>query len=121
MNKKLLVVGLVLFTGCGIGKKKSGTQQTAARIALDGSNATGATPLTVMLDATTSTCSEWCADYEWNFADGSAPSHQPWVSHVFNQDGKYAVTLTVTDGSGEVSTATMEIGAGVTGSPPGPR
>lgn len=44
--------------------------------------------------------------YEWNFGDGSDGSGVS-QSHVYVQDGSYAVTLTVTDNDGLTNVATM--------------
>jgi PKD repeat protein len=37
--------------------------------------------------------------YEWNFGDGSK-AEGPAVKHIFNNDGRYTITLKVTDNSG---------------------
>ncbi|HVX51631.1 MAG TPA: PKD domain-containing protein, partial [Chitinophagaceae bacterium] len=52
--------------------------------------------------------------YEWNFGDGSAAAHDADPEHTFNKNGMYHVTLTVTDPSGEKSTAAKNIEVGNT-------
>lgn len=40
--------------------------------------------------------------YKWNFGDGSTGSGE-YIQHVYSKDGRYAVTLTVTDKYGKTS------------------
>jgi PKD repeat protein len=46
--------------------------------------------------------------YHWDFDDGTF-STSPNPSHIYNVAGEYAVTLTVTDDSGDTDTATVEV------------
>jgi large repetitive protein len=54
------------------------------------------------------------ADFAWDFGDGNSP-HGPAtsISHVYMAAGSYVVTLTVTDGNGQVAiaSATVTVGA----------
>src|SRR4051812_23438491 len=112
MMKKGLVIAatLALCAACGGKHAKS----PGARIELDGTAETGIAPLTEQLDATGSSCVNWCASFDWDFGDGSDHLGGAWVSHVYQKDGTYTVTLSVSDGqTGEVSTATMDITANV--------
>ncbi|TMA26041.1 MAG: PKD domain-containing protein [Deltaproteobacteria bacterium] len=114
MKKKLLVLGMLVCASCG-GRHKAEQSSSqpgpTAKIVFDGTSASGMAPLYEQLDASTSTCADWCADYAWDFGDGSAASHDGWVTHVYSKDGTYSVTLTVTDGSGATGTATADITA----------
>jgi probable HAF family extracellular repeat protein len=53
--------------------------------------------------------------YSWDFGDGSSAATGPRVTHEFDDWGKYTVTVTVTDPSGNSATAS----AIVTIAPPG--
>lgn len=46
--------------------------------------------------------------YHWDFGDGTTAEGEV-VSHAFPEQGKYVVTLTVSDGFGGVSTDTIEV------------
>lgn len=49
--------------------------------------------------------------YEWEFGDGATADGET-VSHVYEASGQYSVTLTVTDSSGGIGTATDLISVG---------
>ena len=53
------------------------------------------------------------ADYAWDFGDGNSP-HGPAtsVAHAYAAAGSYVVTLTVTDGNGQVGMATGTVNLG---------
>jgi PKD repeat protein len=51
--------------------------------------------------------------YSWNFADGTPASTDANPSHMYTQNGKYIVTLTVSSGS-QTSTATTQVVVGYT-------
>jgi PKD repeat protein len=73
-----------------------------------GSPSTGNAPLTVNF---TGSASGGTAPYgyNWNFGDGSATSTAQNPSHVYNTAGTYTATLTVTDSSAPVKTATASV------------
>ncbi len=48
------------------------------------------------------------ASFRWSFGDG-ATGDGPAVQHTYTEDGTYIATLTVTTGSGETATATVQI------------
>ncbi|SCG68947.1 ThuA domain-containing protein [Micromonospora inositola] len=50
--------------------------------------------------------------WEWNFGDGSAPSHEANPTHTYADYGTYQATLKVTYADGEVATAKIEVVAG---------
>ncbi|MDA1060402.1 MAG: PKD domain-containing protein [bacterium] len=54
--------------------------------------------------------------YEWNFNDGSKPVNTKTASHVFESEGTFEVTLTVTDEEDKVGVVSKEI---VVGAPKG--
>jgi PKD repeat protein len=47
--------------------------------------------------------------YSWNWGDGTAVSTTAAPSHTYVNAGTYIVTLSVTDGWGDVGTVTREI------------
>jgi PKD repeat protein len=60
--------------------------------------------------------------YSWNFGDGSATSTLQNPSHTYNSAATYAATLTVTDSSAPVKTATSNVtitASPIAGAPPG--
>jgi PKD repeat protein len=68
---------------------------------------------TVMFDGSKSTGT--ITKYTWDFGDGSAPGDGAMVSHVFQNDGDFTVTLSVR-GPGGLHSATVlvNVGAGCT-------
>jgi glucose/arabinose dehydrogenase/type 1 glutamine amidotransferase len=50
--------------------------------------------------------------WEWDFGDGSAPSHEANPTHTYAEFGTYHATLKVTYANGEVSTAKIEVNVG---------
>jgi PKD repeat protein len=70
----------------------------------------GPAALTVNFDASGSFDLEGDAiAFTWAFADGSESATGAKVSHLFNQAGTYAVTLTASDSKGAVSVAVVQI------------
>lgn len=71
----------------------------------------GAAPLNVYLDATTSYCKSsgcWIGAFSWSFGDGTT-STAAWGTHTFKSAGSYTVTLTAFAGDGTKSTATQVV------------
>jgi len=61
--------------------------------------------------------------YSWDFGDGSATSTAQNPSHTYNNAGSYTATLTVTDSSSPVQTASSSVpitATPIAGTPPGP-
>ncbi len=56
----------------------------------------------------TSTDDDEIASYAWNFGDGST-STQANPTHVYDDEGDYTVTLTVTDASGQTDSVTKSV------------
>jgi len=111
----VLLFALVGITACGGG----GSDDSPAPIAaFTATPASGPLPLTVQLDASTSSVSGG-ATIRWDFGDldistntPSAPGSDVRTTHVFNYADSFAVTLTVTDDRGRVSRSsrTIEVG-----------
>lgn len=57
----------------------------------------------------------------WTFGDGSPTTSGNAVSHVYAEPGKYSVTVSVADGSGNVSTQGATVSITDTVAPPAPR
>jgi subtilisin family serine protease len=70
--------------------------------------AAGTAPLTV---AFTNKSIGQIGGYSWNFGDGSPISNETNPTHVFNGDGNFTVTLTVTATNGVISSATRQVSA----------
>lgn len=72
---------------------------------------TGAAPLQVNADATTSTDPDGSiTSYAWDFGDGSQASGQT-ASHTYTSVGTYTLRLTVTDNEGLTNSSTRTINA----------
>ncbi|WP_039831599.1 ThuA domain-containing protein [Nocardiopsis valliformis] len=83
-----------------------------ARIKAD--TTSGPAPLTVEFDGQDSFHPGGQAiDFAWNFGDGNT-STEVSPTHTFTEDGRYTVTLTVTDAEERTGTATTTITAGNT-------
>jgi hypothetical protein len=73
----------------------------------------GALPLAVGFDATLSTDQDGDQlSHAWAFSDGSQSATGALIGHTFTVDGRYPVTLAVTDEHGAVGTAVVVITAG---------
>ena len=81
----------------------------APRALIEADATSGTTPLTVQFDGSGSSDPDGTiASYKWNFANGlSSSSVSP--KHVFDTEGSYQVTLTVTDNDGATDKATKTI------------
>jgi PKD repeat protein len=62
----------------------------------------------VTFDGSSSTPAGAIVNYQWDFGDGTTATG-PIVDYTFGTPGSYNVTLTVTDGSGQTSTATSAV------------
>ena len=83
-----------------------------AVIRLDKTQASGAAPLLIQADATTSTCpGSYCARYQWDFGDGSPAESAGYVTHLY-PSGSYVLALTVTDGNGQTHRSVLNVSAG---------
>jgi len=96
-----------------------------ARITVDSSS--GALPLTVRFDASSSVAVEGVASWEWRFGDEEIPdtgeedtgeikkaavTDGPVVTHTYLRAGGWSATLTLTDASGQVDTERVLITVG---------
>jgi outer membrane protein assembly factor BamB len=95
-------------TSTTTGTTGSGQQPVAV---ITGGPFTGAAPLSVYVDGTTSytrSSSGWISAFKWDFGDGTA-STAGYQSHHFNAPGSYTVTLTAIAGDGTRSTAVKQV------------
>jgi PKD repeat protein len=81
---------------------------TSPAASMDASPTAGLEPLVVNL-TDTSTAYDFIYNQNWDFGDNSTPGFGSFVSHTYNRDGVYTVTLTVTDGDGSTDIATTII------------
>lgn len=79
-----------------------------ARITTTPTLLSGPAPFTVRFDATTSTVARTPATYRWQFSDGTSATGTS-VTKTFTTAGVPSVTLTVTDGDGDRSTAIKNV------------
>lgn len=68
----------------------------------------GPTPLTVALDGKGSTDDGSITSYQWTTSDGKTASG-PTASFVFDKEGDYTITLTVTDNDGLTGSAQQSV------------
>lgn len=74
----------------------------------DGLILEGRLPFSVVFDANGTTDSDNnIVDYAWNFGDGSASAFGKSVSHSFDKEGTFTVTLSVTDADDNTGTDTQ--------------
>jgi len=109
----LALIGASLLLGMGCSLLN---QAPTARIAVDVTS--GASPLAVRFDGSSSTDRGVISSYAWNFGDGAVASG-PLVTHTFLALAgtvRYTVSLTVTDGQGatDETTQTIEVRPGQT-------
>jgi hypothetical protein len=69
----------------------------------------GVAPLTVTLDASSSSDDGDITGYAWSFGEAGASATGRTAMHVYNQPGNYTVTLTVTDDAGLTATASKRV------------
>ncbi|MDX6645607.1 MAG: hypothetical protein QOK40_1334 [Miltoncostaeaceae bacterium] len=73
----------------------------------------GPLPLTVQFAGTGSSDPDGDPlTYAWDFGDGSAPASGPTATHVYTVAGTFTAQLTVADGAGASSTATVRVDPG---------
>lgn len=93
----------------------------APAAALAATPSSGTAPLTVNLDASSSSDPEGDAitSYRFNFGDGSPEVTQAaaTISHVYNSPGNYSATVVVTDAHGALSTNNASAGIQVSAAP----
>jgi PKD repeat protein len=77
---------------------------------------TGTAPLNVTFTAQATDADGDTLTYEWDFADGSAKANGREVDHTYTDAGTYDAKVTVSDGNGGSTTATVRV---VVGDPPG--
>jgi len=63
----------------------------------------------VLFQDTSSDPDGFIVRYQWSFGDGSEPSYDPDVNHVFAQAGTYSVTHFVTDNNGAQSNCSQAV------------
>ncbi|MHB8418675.1 MAG: PKD domain-containing protein [Myxococcales bacterium] len=96
------------------GSSSSGGGQGQEPVAvISGGPFSGAAPLDVYLDATSSytrSSGGWIQAFSWDLGDGTTTT-DAYFTHTYASPGNYTVTLTATDGDGVTSTATQVIQA----------
>ena len=73
------------------------------------SDNSGNSPLTVSFDASASSDDNSITSYNWNFGDGNSTASGLTTSYIYNKEGIYTATLTVTDDAGQSTQATTQI------------
>ena len=102
----IAVFGLLLFFGL---MPPGETPPVAPVAEFTVSVESGVAPLAVMFDATSSHDPDGeILEYLWDFGDGTLDSG-PLVSHDYDTEGSFAVTLQVTDDCEHTSTASVVI------------
>jgi len=121
MKKQLIIVGLITLLVCvglsGCNEKQPNTStdndevENKVPIALCSANYTsGNIPLTIQFTGFGTDSDGIIVSYHWSFGDGSTSSEQN-ATHTYNIEGKYKVTLTVTDEKGAMATDIIYINA----------
>jgi|APFre7841882724_1041349.scaffolds.fasta_scaffold10164_2 PKD repeat protein len=107
----LAALGLsIAACGGGGGGSDAPPQNTAPVASFTATPADGSGPLTVQLNASASTDPGGSiTTYSWNFGDNSAAGSGVTTSHIFQTNGTYTVTLTVTDNSGTTGSTTRQV------------
>ncbi|MEM7416908.1 MAG: PKD domain-containing protein [Gemmatimonadota bacterium] len=100
---------LATLAACGDGP--TGPNENAAPRALVSADVlSGPAPLTVTLDASSSTANDASPlAFVWSFGDGSPSATGPFTNHVFTEPGAFTVTVQVTDAAGTSATASVRI------------
>jgi PKD repeat protein len=113
----LLFTAIALLAGCGGGGgggdgPVTPPLNTPPVASFTATPSSGAAPVTVQFDASTSTDPGGSiAGYNWSFGDGSGPGTGVTTSHTYSAAGTFTVTLTVTDNLGATGSTSRQITA----------
>ena len=125
MQKKQIFVGLLmlvtvgLLTGCG---GAAATETVAPEdvpvvasgadvdcfVIVDAEPDLGAPPLHVLFE-TEVDCTSRPVSYRWDFGDGASGGNEPNPTHVYQKEGDFLATVTVTAPDGAVGTDEIDI------------
>jgi len=105
----LAVLALAAVGGCPLLPDGDGTGTSPVRAVIGYSTASGPAPFTVVLSAAASTSTNaGPLSYRWDLGDGST-SDQVQVEHTYTRPGRYRVILRVTDATGAVGVAGLDV------------
>lgn len=88
---------------------------STTQVSISASPSSGAAPLTVSFTPNVKLTSGYITAYSWNFGDGQA-STSALPGHVYQNNGNYPATVTVTDSSGAKTSASVLISVSGSGS-----
>jgi len=97
--------------GCPLTPDDDGTGTSPVQAVIGYSTASGPAPLTVVLSAAASTSTNpGPLSYRWDLGDGNT-ADQVQVEHTYTRPGRYRVVLRVTDATGAVGVAGLDVQA----------